>query len=244
MTTKYTCLVCDDEPVARRILINYIEQTPFLELAGECENGLEVVAFLQNAMPDLLFLDVNMPVLDGINLLKTIKKRPKTILTTAYSEYALEAFDLDVSDYLVKPVAFERFLRAVSRAIEPVTATPSAKPDEPKPEMSETEHLVVRFGRLIHRVSFSDILFLEAQANAVKIVTSTQEYRTYQTLSTIETQLPTDLFVRTHRSFLVNRLRVSTLDGLSIVFLDDLRVPISENMRAVVLQRLGFGEGG
>jgi DNA-binding LytR/AlgR family response regulator len=239
MTKIYTCLVCDDEPVARRILINYINQTPFLELAGECENGLEVIAFLQKSMPDLLFLDVNMPVLDGINFLKTIQKRPKTILTTAYSEYALEAFDLDVADYLVKPVAFERFLRGVSRAIEP-KANIAPKTDEIKAETTETEYLMVRFGRLVHRVSFADILFLEAQANAVKIVTAQQEYRTYQTLSAIETQLPSDQFVRTHRSFLVNKLRVTTLDGFSIVFSDELRVPISENMRASVLPKLGF----
>jgi DNA-binding LytR/AlgR family response regulator len=239
MTKTYTCLVCDDEPVARRILVNYINQTPFLELAGECENGLEVIAFLQKSMPDLLFLDVNMPVLDGINFLKTIQKRPKTILTTAYSEYALEAYDLDVSDYLVKPVAFERFLRGVSRAIEPGT-TLTPKIEEVKAEISEIEYLMVRFGRLVHRIHFSDILFLEAQANAVRIVTTQQEYRTYQTLSAIESQLPTNLFVRTHRSFLVNRLRVTTLDGFSIVFSDDLRVPISENMRASALPRLGF----
>jgi DNA-binding LytR/AlgR family response regulator len=239
MTKKFTCMVCDDEPVARRILKNYIEQTPFLELSGECENGLEAIAFLQHTMPDLLFLDINMPVLDGLNFLKTIKKRPKTILTTAYSEHALEAFDLEVVDYLVKPVAFERFLRAVARATESIPI--DSKPPESTQELSELDHLVVRFGRLMHRVRFSDILFLEAQANAVKIVTAEQVFRTYQPLSTLETQLPTADFVRTHRSFLVNKHCVSTLDGFSIVFGEDTRVPISEPLRAEVLRKLGFG---
>ncbi len=235
---KYSCLLCDDEPVARRILKNYIEQTPFLALADECENGLEAIAFLQRTMPDLLFLDINMPLLDGLTFLKTITKRPKTILTTAYSEHALEAYDLDVADYLVKPASFERFLRAVTRATQSDAAHPS--PAEPAVELVENEYLIVRFGRMIHRVRLSDILFLESQANAVKIVTQTQTLRTYQTLTALEAQLPSGLFVRTHRSFLVNRHQVTTLDGLSIVF-GDARVPIAEPLRAEVLEQLGLG---
>lgn len=234
---QYTCLVCDDEPVARRVIKTYIEQTPYLALAGECENGLEAIAFLQKTAVDLLFLDINMPILDGLNFLKTMKNRPKTILTTAYSEHALEAYDLDVADYLVKPVPFERFLRAVARATDQHVGPQPAEKQAPS---SENEYLVVRFGRMIHRVRFSEILFLEAQANAIKIVTDGQTLRAYQTLSSLEAQLPPGIFIRTHRSFLVNRHRVTTIEGLSISFGEFGRVPISEPLRATVFRQLGF----
>jgi two-component system, LytTR family, response regulator len=228
---KYSCLVCDDEPVARRIIINFIEQIPFLELAGECENGLEAIAFLQQKTVDLLFLDVNMPILNGMDFLRTIKNLPKTILTTAYSEHALEAFDLEVIDYLVKPIPFDRFIKAVNRATAGQKTIPT-----------EESHLVVKFGRLQNRVRLFDILYIESQANVVKIVAHNNVFRTYQTLSSLESQLPADEFVRTHRSFLVNRKQVTTIEGLSIVFADDLRVPISEPLRLDVLRKLGFGE--
>jgi DNA-binding LytR/AlgR family response regulator len=238
--TQYNCLVCDDEPVARRVIKSHIEQMPQLALAGECENGLEAIAFLKKNTVDLLFLDINMPMLDGLTFLKTLKTRPKTILTTAYSEHALDAFDLDVADYLVKPVPFERFLRAVLRATEGATATTESEPTAAA-AAAHPEHMIVRFGRTLHRIRYADILYLESQANVVKIVTTTQTLRTYQTLAAVERELPAYMFVRTHRSFLVNRHQVSTLDGLSIVFGENERVPIAEAMRTEVVALLGFG---
>jgi DNA-binding LytR/AlgR family response regulator len=235
---KYHCIICDDEPVARSIIKSYVEQTPFLEVAAECENALELIGVLQQTEADFLFLDINMPLLDGLSFLRTISKRPQTILTTAYSEHAIEAFDLDVTDYLVKPIPFDRFMRAINRGIEQLTE-PQPLAALVTPEQA-AEVMVVRFGKTQQKVLFSDILYLEAQANTVKIVTAQQEYKVYQTLSFIEQTLPEQMFVRTHRSFIVNKLHVKTIDGFHIVFLNQDRVPIAEPMREALLPVLGF----
>jgi DNA-binding LytR/AlgR family response regulator len=228
-----TCIIIDDEPVARRILRNWCEQSKLLEVVTECEDGLEALAALQKYKVAVIFLDVNMPRLDGLSLLKNLQDRPAVILTTAYSEHALEAFDLDVADYLAKPISFERFLRAVQRALK----TPAGNEAVGK-ENNEFEGVVIRFGRQIHRIPFHDILFCEARLNVCRIVTKTSEFKTYQPLNQIQAQLPPRQFMRVHRSFLVNLQHVFKLDG-PLIHLGEHRVPVSESYWEEVLAAIG-----
>ncbi len=228
-----TCIIIDDEPVARRILRNWCEQSKLLEVVAECEDGLEALAALQTHKVTVIFLDINMPRLDGLSLLKNLKDRPSVILTTAYSEHALEAFDLDVADYLAKPISFERFLRAVQRALK----TPAIN-EIPGKETGEFEGLVIRFGRQIHRIPFQDILFCEARLNVCRIVTKSTEFKTYRPLNQVQTQLPAKQFMRVHRSFLVNLQQVFQLDG-TLIHLGEHRVPISESYWEEVLAVIG-----
>jgi DNA-binding LytR/AlgR family response regulator len=248
------CLIVDDEPIARQIVRNYCQQLPFLEVADECENALEAMNLLRQNTVQILFLDINMPVLNGLSLLKTLTQKPKVILTTAYKEYALDAFELQVSDYLLKPFSFERFLKAIQK-VQAELETEQEKPIEPSPippsvptvsgfhaSISESEEgIFLKIGKTIFRFSYQNILFCEAQQNYTRIVTHDQDVRIYQPLSQIEEQLPPSLFLRTHRSFIVNKNKVSKIDG-NRIFIGKYEVSIGANHRELFLEKLGFKE--
>ena len=242
---KIKCLITDDEPIARQIVQNYCQQLDFLEVVGECENAMETMTFLRTNAIDLLFLDINMPVLNGLSLLKTLNQhRPKVILTTAYSDYAIDAFELEVSDYLLKPFSFERFLKAIQKIqIELITLveTPDSSPISVAETPSVSSHfdgIFLKIGKTIFRFSFQNILFCEAQLNYTRIVTTDQDVRIYQPLYQIEEQLPTSIFVRTHRSFVVNKNNVTKIDG-NRIFMKSYEVPISSNFREDFLADIG-----
>ncbi len=233
-----TCLIVDDEPIARRILRIWCEQSGLLTVAGECENGVEAITFLQRNTVDLVFMDINMPVLDGLTLLRMLPVRPAIILTTAYSEHALEAYDLDVVDYLTKPIGLDRFTRAVQRVLKQAsskTTTAAA----PIPAVPPFEGLVLRFRQQVIRIPFSQILYCESRLNNTHIFTLTEEHRIYQPLSKIEAQLPADQFLRTHRSFIVHLHHVFQVAG-QIIHLGKHRVPISDAHRLSVMSALGL----
>jgi DNA-binding LytR/AlgR family response regulator len=233
-----SCLIVDDEPIARRILATWCAQSGLLQVAGECENGIEAIAFLQRQHVDLVFMDINMPLLDGLGFLRTLRQRPAVILTTAYSEFALEAFDLDVVDYLTKPIAYERFLRAVQRALDaPARTAAGALPEPPPPP--PFEGLVLRFRQQVLRLPFAQVLYCEARLNNTHIFSLGGEQRVYQPLSKIEAQLPATQFLRTHRSFIVNQQHVFQVDGQTIL-MGSHRVPISDAYKQQVLRSLGL----
>jgi DNA-binding LytR/AlgR family response regulator len=232
---SHSCLIVDDEPLARRILATFCAQSGLLTVAGEAENGIEAIAFLQRQAVDLVLMDINMPLLDGLGFLRTLRQRPAVILTTAYSEFALEAYDLDVADYLTKPIAYARFLRAVQRALS-VPARVEAPAPEPAPAF---EGLVLRFRQQVQRIPFSDILFCEARLNSTHIFTPAGEQRVYQPLSKIAAQLPAGQFIRTHRSFVVQARHVFQVDGQTIR-MGPHKVPISDAYKAQVMRSLGL----
>ena len=206
---KIKCIITDDEPIARQIIHSYCLQLPFLEVVVECENAIETLSFLTENKADILFLDINMPVLSGLSLLNTLTQKPKVILTTAYKEYALEAFELEVSDYLLKPFSFERFLKAVQKTQSQMVSQNSIVIQYPHTNnknlsVSETfDGIFLQVSKTIYRFAFSDILFCEAQQNYTRIVTTEQEVRIYKPISHIKKQLPTTLFLQTHRSYIV-----------------------------------------
>jgi len=201
---KIKCLVVDDEPPAREILKQHIAGVDALELAGTCSNAIEAISFLKDHQVDLMFLDIQMPQLLGTNFIRTLKAPPKVIFTTAYRKYALEGFELDAVDYLLKPISFERFLKGVNKVLQinfhAQNATAPAK-DIPKEALNS--FLYFRADRKMVKVFFSDILFIEALKDYIKIVTQNRTVVTKYVLTTLAELLPSDEFLRIHKSYIV-----------------------------------------
>lgn len=205
---KHNCLVVDDEPMARDVLRRYIEKMPALQLAGECSNAIDALLFLQNNHVDLIFLDIRMPELLGTEFVQSLRNPPKIIFTTAFKEYALDGFELDAVDYLLKPIRLERFLKAVNKAFanrnnEQLNETLS--PDK----KNGTDFIYLRIDRKRVKIILSDILYIESAKDYVKVFTKDKYYITRQTISSVEAMLSGNEFVRIHRSFIVavNKIR-------------------------------------
>jgi two-component system, LytTR family, response regulator len=232
------CLVVDDEPPARDIIRRYIETIPSLSLAGECSNAIETMSFLQQHPVDLLFLDIHMPQLKGIDLLKILSNPPKVIFTTAYSDYALEGYNLDIVDYLLKPIQFDRFLKAVSKAFQfakPLVQTPPASVKE---ETRKDPYIYLRADRKMIKVMLQDILYVESMKDYIKVYTAIGTIVTKQSITSMEAMLPENSFIRTHRSFIasVDKIRSFTPELIEI---ERAEIPIGKLYRTSVLKALG-----
>lgn len=227
------CVIADDEPIARQILENYIDSIPNLVLVSSCKNAFEVITVLQEQTVDILFLDINMPKLSGISLLKTLQQKPNVIITTAYPEYALEGFELDVTDYLLKPFSLERFLQAVSKVSQKLPVqTETVIIDKEEAARS----IFVKSDKKIIKINFTDIQYIEAFGNYIKIFTDTMTL-TPHTLSDFLVKLPDD-FVRIHKSFVINFNQLKLIDGNQIVLQNDVKLPIGKSYRKAVLDRV------
>lgn len=199
-----SCLIVEDEPLARSLLTDYVRKVPYLTLVEACSNPLLAIEVLRKNSIDVLFLDIQMPEITGITLLKTLQKKPLVILTTAYSEYALESYELDVLDYLLKPITFERFLRAVDKANQRLMAQPVVEQSEKNnAESAQQPFVFVKDGTKLVKIRFDDILYVEGLKDYVTIHTLQQKIITLQRLKTLEEQLPTNKFIRIHHSFIV-----------------------------------------
>src|SRR5581483_6265893 len=207
----FNCLVVDDEPIARDIIINYCSHLPQLQVAGSCSNVFEARSLLQQHPIDILFLDVHMPVLDGIGFLKTLKHTPQVIFTTAYKEYAVDAFELSACDYLVKPFSLERFMVAVDRATEKLqSATPVAfDKQQPAPP---ADYFFIKADGKIFKLPYDDILLAEANGNYTKVVCSNKVLLPNMSFSSFESLLPAGLFIRVHRSFIINKSKITHIE--------------------------------
>lgn len=229
------CLVVDDEPPAREIIRRYIDQVPTLEFAGECANAIQALSILQHAPVDLLFLDIRMPQLNGNDFLKTLKHPPKVIFTTAHAEYALEGYELDIVDYLMKPIPFDRFLKAVNKAYQ-LTSTrmdPLTNNEEKKSE----SFVYFRADRKMVKVMLYDILYIESMKDYVKIFTSNGTIITKQSISAVEAMLPEKEFVRSHRSFIVATRHIKSFTS-ELIEIQDMEIPIGKLFRNEVLKVL------
>jgi two-component system, LytTR family, response regulator len=231
------CLVVDDEPPAREILRRYVQEVPTLQLAGECANAVQALAVLQQQSIDLLLLDIRMPQLNGTDFLRILQHPPKTILTTAYSDYALEGYDLDVIDYLVKPIRFDRFLKAVSKAFPLNGRTPVIK-EEVVADKKNEPFVYFRADRKMIKVMLDDILYIESMKDYVKVFTINEVIITKQSISSVEAMLPANLFARSHRSFIVavNRIKSFTHE---LVEIERTEIPIGKLYRNGVMKLLG-----
>lgn len=220
MTKKLKCLIVEDEPIARKIIREFIDHVDFLELAGEAENAIKAESFLQQNETDIIFLDIEMPRLSGVEYLKSRKVKPLVIITTAYPEYALEGYELDVIDYLLKPIAFTRFFKAVQKAKE--------YHDLARENKSVPDFIFVRAEGRIEKVDINDILFAESTGNYVTIACTQKKLTTYLTMKSLENQLLSKGFLKIHRSFLINTSHIEYLEDNHIKIGDKL-IPISRH---------------
>jgi len=230
---KLKCVIIDDEPIARKLMEEFIGDIEFLELAGQAENPTKAITLLDNNLIDLIFLDINMPVINGINFLKNSNYSASIIMTTAYAEHAVEAFSLDVLDYLVKPIPFERFLKACNKAKQ-VCET---KIQMAKSPQSHHDHFFIKCDTQIEKVLYDDLLYAEAMMNYVLLYTATRKMIVYITLKSLEDQLPSNLFVKVHKSFIVNRNKIKSIEG-NMISIGTERITISQNLREKVLNEI------
>lgn len=224
------CIIADDEPIARQILEGYIKDVPNLKLIASCKNAFEVMEVVQKNPIDILFLDINMPKLSGISLLRTMGSRPNVIITTAYPEYAVEGFELEVTDYLLKPFSLERFLQAVSKVRKGIVH-PFSTAENQKEEKSQS--IFVKSDKKIIKLNFIEIKYIEAYGNYIKIY-GDEMILTAKTLTTFLEELPNQ-FLRIHKSFIVNFDHLKLIDGNQIVLQNDIKLTIGKSYRKAVL---------
>jgi DNA-binding LytR/AlgR family response regulator len=237
---KIKCLVIDDEPPARDILKNYIAGVELLQLAGECSNAVEALSFLQGNTVDLLFLDIKMPHILGTSFLRTLKNPPRVIFTTAYRKYAVEGFDLNAVDFLLKPVSFERFLQAVNKVMQldiHISSNGNAQ-NEVLPDQSHP-FLYFRADRKMIKVFLEDILLIESLKDYIKVVTTNKVIVSKQSISSLEEMLPKDGFIRVHRSYIIaiNKIDSYNTDTIEI---GKKEIPIGRLFRHDVNRRLNL----
>jgi DNA-binding LytR/AlgR family response regulator len=244
MNTSIRCLIVDDEPPARDILRRYIEEMPMLELVGECGNAMEALNMLQHRPTDLLFLDIRMPQLKGTELVKILKNPPRVIFTTAHTDYALEGYELDVVDYLLKPIQFDRFVKAVSKAFQtlPPATGPVGSPATSGAALPEgvrkDSFVYFRMDRKMVKVMLQDIMYVESMKDYVKIHTCDGIIITKQSISSVEAMLPEQFFIRIHRSYIVSIGKIRSYTH-ELIEIDKTEIPIGKLFRNGVRKVLG-----
>jgi len=231
------CLAIDDEPLALEIIEDYIKKISFLTLIKKCKNAFEAVECLQKSDVDLIFLDIQMPDLNGIQLLKSLQKRPLVIFTTAFEQYAIESYELDVIDYLLKPIPFDRFFKAANKAYEYfhlINQNQTVKPTE-KAE-TKPAYIFVKADYQNIRINFSDILYIEGLKDYIKIYVSNREkpILTLMSIKSMEETLPSDQFLRLHRSYLVAIYKITSAKK-NIVIVDKKTIPVGSLYRKNLL---------
>lgn len=233
---QMNCLIVDDEPISREIIEGYCRHLPYLTVAGSCDNALKAKPVLQQQKIDILFLDINMPVMDGISFLKTMKNPPQVIFTTAYKEYAVDAFDLSAADYLLKPFSLERFIIAVDKAMERLQNTNVVS----TPENTGAEnYFFIKTEGKIFKISFDDMLYAEASGNYTKIITVQNTLLPAMSFTAVEALLPAGKFIRVHRSFIISKSKISHIEG-NRVYVNGTEIPIGNNYKEDFLKALGM----
>ncbi len=233
---KIRCIIVDDEELARTLLDNYISRLPYLELTGSCKDPLEAMQLLQTQTVDLMFLDIQMPGLTGVEFLRILPNKPAVIFTTAYSEYALEGYSLDVIDYLLKPFSFERFVKAVNKAVDLIQLKSAAQPPPVEKQEPEKDFLLVKSEHKIYRLKLNDILYIESMREYVAYYTPQGRIMALASLKSLEEELPADRFMRIHKSFIVALGKIETLEG-NMLHLGKAKIPIGASYREEVLSK-------
>jgi DNA-binding LytR/AlgR family response regulator len=229
MSQKIKCIITDDEPFARKGLQGYIQQIDFLDLRGTCENALELNSLLKHESVDLLFLDIEMPYMTGIDFLKNLPTRPRVIFTTAYEKYALQGFELEVLDYLLKPIPFDRFLKAANKAFDYFRQQQGSIPIE--------DYIFVKADSKLEKIQFADILFAEALENYVAIYTREKKIITHLPLKMLQEKLPQTSFIQPHKSYIVAIDKINSIEG-NILHIGSYQVPISKYQKEEVMEKI------
>jgi DNA-binding LytR/AlgR family response regulator len=253
---KLKCLIVDDEPVARKVLQEFIEDIDWLELAGQVENPLKAMKLLREQEIEILFLDINMPKINGIDFLKSTPTDACVIITTAYAEYAVESYGLDVLDYLVKPIAFDRLLKACNKAKEwrelrsargqgrgggqgqvRGEGRGSGQVWGQGPGGKRGDHFFVKSNNQIEKVFYDDLVYAEAMLNYVMLYTTAKKMMVYVTIKSLEEQLPADIFIKVHKSFIVNMNKIRSIEG-NILDMGTEKITISQSLREKVINEI------
>lgn len=224
---KYACLVVDDEPLAQDVLESHIEKIPDLDLVKKCNNAFEALEVLHAQRIDIIFLDIQMPGLTGLEFLKTLKDPPAVIFTTAFSEYAVEGFELDATDYLMKPISFERFFKSVNKAIHYINLEDQEHNDQID---DDADYIFVKADKKIVKIQLDDILYIEGLKDYVMIYTPEQRIITLQTMKNLEEKLPASRFMRVHRSFIISLNKLKSVSG-NTVEIRDKQIPLGKHYR-------------
>ena len=245
------CLIVEDEPIAQDIIENFIGRLPFLELVAKVGNVFEAYEVLSRQTIDLIFCDIEMPQISGLEFLKSLSQRPQVIMTTAFHQYAHEGFELDVTDYLLKPIAFERFLRAVHKVKERFDARnilnqtpqhPTTQPPNPtttSPQVSPEDHIFVKEDGNLIKVFLTDIQYVEAMKDYVKIYIQDRFIVTYLTMKKMEESLPEDGFLRIHKSYIANLRQIRGISGNMLGLISKTQIPIGMQYREGLLAKIG-----
>ncbi len=226
------CIIIDDEPLARKGLKEYIADTDFLNIEGEFDNPLKAADMISRGEAQLLFLDIQMPKITGLDFFKTLKQPPPVIFTTAYPQYALEGFELNALDYLVKPISFDRFLKAALKAKEYYEIR-----EKNVAEAVAQDHFFIKADGKLVKLLYDDILFAEALQNYVVIQTRDKKYITYLTFKSVEDYLPAQLFIKTHKSYIVAASKIESIE-VNDIRIGPHHIPISRNLKEEVMERL------
>lgn len=233
-------LLVDDEYLALNLLEEFASRLPGLEVVGKAKTPIQALEILEKTPVDVLFLDIQMPVISGVNLLRSLQRPPITVFTTAYSEHAVEAFDLNAVDYLLKPFAFERFLQAVNKAKEALLrkeAVPS--PEIPLTETPESDFIVVKVDGRLQKIQLSELLYVEGLKEYVRLVCAGRQYVTFERMKNIEEMLPSQSFMRVHKSYIVAKRCVQSVEGHQLD-LGKVKIPISREKKEEVVREI-FG---
>lgn len=227
MTIK--CMIADDELIAQQIVEQFILKTPGLTLVAKCRNAIEAFAKLEQYQVDLIFLDIEMPLVNGINFLRTLQNPPKVVFTTAYAEYALEGYDLGVADYLLKPFSYDRFLQAVGRVQQLLSPAPAAAAPE-----AETGFLLIKEKEGLIKIPYDDILYIEASKDYMKLFTRATHYLVHQTMKNLENMLPPERFIRTHKSYMVAVKEIKLVKPDQVLLSNNANIPVSISYKDAV----------
>ena len=231
MKRKYNVLIVDDEFLARKLLSEYVSKIDYLNLVDTCPDATKAMEVLKNVNIDILLLDIQMPDISGMDMLKMIDNKPAVILTTAYSEYAVDAFALGVVDYLLKPFDYVRFMQAINKAI-------SFNISEPQPETTQSnDYILVKADYKLYKINFDDLLFIEGQHEYVTFHTTTKRITALYSLKNLEDTLPKDKFVRTHKSYIVSIKNIEDIDKLNVTVAGN-KIPVGASYRDSLIERL------
>lgn len=231
--TKLRALIIDDEPLAHDVILAYAEDVSFLEIAGQCYLATEALSILSSQEIDLIFLDIDMPKIKGLDFLRTLHKKPIVIITSAYEEYALESFELDVCDYLLKPFRFDRFLKSANKALDIYHLThakPIPGPSTQHP-VAEAFQLFIKSDKRLIQINLTEVYYIESYGNYVKIWLEHDFHLTSRTLASFEEQLPDTDFFRIHKSHIINKKYIDYVEGNTVVMKNKKTLPIGKNQR-------------
>jgi len=236
--TEIRFMVIDDEPIAHRIIEEYCKNLPHFKLVNQSYNALEAMQFIATNNVDLMFLDINMPKLNGFEFLKTLSQKPQVIVTTAYQEFALEGFELNVSDYLLKPFSFERFLKATNKITAANTFLKKEHQtisNEPKKISDLNQRIFIKGDKAHHQISLNEILYIEACGNYCLVYCRNSKIVTHQKISQFEKDLPESLFMRVHKSFIISKNKVNCVSSSQLEIIDS-KIPIGQTYKKSVLK--------